>query len=117
MKTSLSDISPIPTSHGCGEKKVLFLGKDFRSPITQIAVTALYEGEKVPEHAHPTMEEFFLVRKGQLRISVGDEVYTCAADDFIYVPAATRHHIEALTTSEILTIGCAIEDADKNSEQ
>lgn len=107
MKTSLSDISPIPTSHGCGEKKVFFLGKDFGSHITQIAVTALCEGEKVPEHTHPTMEEFFLVRKGQLRISVGDEVYTCAEDDFFYVPAAVLHSIEALTSCEILTIGCA----------
>ncbi len=108
MKTSISDISPIPTSHDCGEKKVLFLGKDFGSHITQIAVTALSEEETVPEHAHPTMEEFFLVRKGQLRISVGDEVYTCSTDDFVYVPAAVRHSIKALTSSEILTIGCAI---------
>lgn len=117
MKTSLSDISPIPTSHSCGEKKVLFLGKDFGSHITQIAVTALSEGEKVPEHAHPTMEEFFLARKGQLRITVGDEVYTCAADDFIYVPAAVRHSIEALTNSEILTIGCAVGDPDQTTAQ
>lgn len=117
MKTSLPGISPIPTSHGCGEKKVLFLGKDFGSPITQIAVTTLSKGEKVPEHTHPTMEEFFLVRKGQLRISVGDEMYTCAEDDFIYVPAAAHHSIEALTSSEILTIGCATEGAGKNSEQ
>lgn len=117
MTTSLSDISPITTSHGCGEKKVLFLGKDFHSPITQIAVTALSDGEKVPEHAHPTMEEFFLVRKGQLRISIGDEVYTCSADDFVYVPAAVRHSIEALTSSEILTIGCAVGDTDQTTAQ
>ena len=117
MKTSLSGISPIPTSHGCGEKKVLFLGKNFGSHITQIAVTALCEGEKVPAHAHPTMEEFFLVRKGQLRISVGDEVCTCSADDFIYVPAAVRHSIEALTSSETLTIGCAVRDTDQTTAQ
>ena len=108
---------PIPTSHGCGEKKVLFLGKDFGSHITQIAVTALSDGETVPGHSNPTMEEFFLVRKGQLRISVGNEVYTCVADDFVYVPAAVRHSIEALTSSEILTIGCAIGDTDKTSAQ
>ena len=112
MKTSLPDISPIPTSHGCGEKKVLFLGKYFSSPITQIAVTALCEGEKVLEHAHPTMEEFFLVRKGQLRISVGDEVYMCKADDFIFVPADVSHSIEALTNSEILTI-CSMSNETK----
>lgn len=112
-----SSIVSIPTSHGCGEKKVLFLGNNLGSPITQIAMTALSEGETVPEHAHPTMEEFFLVRKGQLRISVGDDVYTCSADDFVYVPAAAHHSIEALTSCEILTIGCAIEDAGKNSEQ
>lgn len=115
MKTSLSDISPIPTSHGCGGKKVLFHGKAFGSNITQIAVTALSEGETVPEHAHPTMEEFFLVRKGQLSISVGDDVYTCTADDFVYVPAAVLHSIEALTSSEILTIGCAVGDPDQTT--
>ena len=80
-------------------------------------MTALCEGEKVPAHAHPTMEEFFLVRKGQLRISVGDEVCTCSADDFIYVPAAVRHSIEALTSSETLTIGCAVRDTDQTTAQ
>lgn len=109
MKTAISDISPIPTSHDCGRKKVLFLGKDFHSPVTQIAVTSLSEGETVPEHIHPTMDEFFLVRKGTLTVCAGGNKECCREDDFIYVPAGTTHSLKATTCSEILTIGCETE--------
>lgn len=105
---SITSILPFPTSHGIGEKRVLISKDEVRSGITQIAVTELRKGERAEEHTHPDMEEFFIIRKGKVSISVGDETVACTADDFIFVPAGTRHSLYAEEDAELLTIGCAI---------
>lgn len=105
---NLYSIAPVSTSHGCGMKRVLVKNGDVASPITQIAVTAFVEGEKAGRHSHPTMDEFFLVRRGSIRITVGEDTEVFGADGFVSVPAGTAHEMEAVTDCEILTIGCAV---------
>ncbi len=104
---SLWNVDPEATSHGCGEKRILLSNKETSSSITQIAVTLLHQGEKAELHSHPTMEECFLIRSGRLRISVDNQTFDCMPGDFLRIPPATPHQLEALEESEMLTIGCA----------
>ena len=104
---SLIDILPIRTSHGCGQKRILLRKEETNTTLTQIAITALSAGEESGAHIHPTMEECFLVRKGEIRIELEEKCISGSADDFIHIPAGTMHNVIALTNVELLTIGCA----------
>lgn len=106
-KKVLADVPIVATSHHCGRKRVLVGSADTPSAITQIAVTALEAGEGVETHTHPTMEEYFFIRKGLLRICIADSSDEFGPDTFIRIPANAPHSINALTDSELITIGCA----------
>ena len=108
MKKKIIDIIPISTTHGVGEKRVLLNSQETSTPLTQIAVTRLKAGEMAKEHLHPTMEEFFLFQKGDAIMTVGEEQITCSSGDFISIPANTLHALKAITSHEIITIGCAV---------
>ena len=52
-------------------------------------------------HAHESIDEFFLVVKGEGYIEFKDgEKIEYAPDDLIYIPADTEHKIEATGTEE-----------------
>ncbi len=110
IKRSVYNISPILTSHACGEKRVLVANDETCSAITQIAVTKLNGGTCVEEHVHNTMEEYFFVRNGVVSISVDGEEYLLKTDDFISVEAKSKHTIKAITDCELLTIGVAVDE-------
>ena len=76
MKKKIIDIIPISTTHGIGEKRVLLNSQETSTPLTQIAVTRLKAGEAATEHLHPTMEEFFLLQKGDASMTVGKQQIT-----------------------------------------
>lgn len=55
-----SELLPfIPTAHATGQKKTFFNGNEATSDLTQFACGKLESGQIIPEHSHPTMEEFF----------------------------------------------------------
>lgn len=85
----MNSIAPQPTSHGCGMKRVLVSNGDVSSPVTQIAVTSLVKGERAERHSHPTMDEFFLVRRGSIRITVGEDTEVFGADGFVSTAVPT----------------------------
>lgn len=45
MRRSLNDISPVPSSHKVGMKRVLLAAEESGCAITQIAITDLKAGE------------------------------------------------------------------------
>ncbi len=106
-KRSLHTTPPTLTSHNIGEKRVLLSNDETVTAITQIAVTTLIAAQEVETHAHPTMEEYFLFRKGVATLTIAGEIIECAADDFVVVPPGTPHKLKAITDIEVLTIGCA----------
>lgn len=57
MRRSLSDISPVPSSHKVGLKRVLLAANESGCAITQIAVTDLKAGEMAEAHVHEDMME------------------------------------------------------------
>ncbi|MFI3303608.1 MAG: cupin domain-containing protein [Rikenellaceae bacterium] len=109
LKKSLSKVDITTTYHAIGEKRVLLSNDETSAAITQIAVTRLKAGEQIERHAHPTMEEYFLIREGAVIITVNNEIVECQKDDFVVIPPCAQHTLTAVTDIELLTIGCATE--------
>ena len=109
MFRNLTDIAPVTTSHGVGQKRVLLSSNESGCSLTQIAVTELKAGEIAAAHVHPDMQEGFYVLDGELEIDLNGEKTTCCKDTFVYVEKCTSHELHALTDSRIMTVGCVIE--------
>ena len=108
MKRSLSDITPLPSSHKVGMKRVLLAAKESGCAITQIAVTDLKAGEVAEAHVHEDMMEGFYVMSGVLDMVLDGEVEHCKEGDFVWVRCRTRHELHAKTDVRIMTIGCVV---------
>ena len=109
MIRHLTAISPVITSHGVGQKRVLYTNNESGCSLTQIAVTVLKAGEIAFAHVHPDMQEGFYVLDGELEIEHGRKKAICGKDTFVYVEKCTSHEMHAITDSRIMTIGCLIE--------
>lgn len=109
MLRHLTDIVPVTTSHGVGQKRVLLSSNESGCSLTQVAITDLKAGEIAVAHVHPDMQEGFYVLDGELEINLDGKKNTCRKDTFVYVEKCTSHELHALTDSRIMTIGCVIE--------
>ena len=109
MIRHLADITPVTTSHGVGQKRVLLSSNESGCSLTQIAVTELKAGEIAAAHVHPDMQEGFYVLDGELEVYLDGIKTICSRDTFVYVEKCTSHEMRALTNSRIMTIGCVIE--------
>ena len=69
------------TTHGVGEKRVIFAREDVGDPVTQIACTRLFTNEKVEGHVHLTMDEYFFFLEGECIITIDGEKHWCRAED------------------------------------
>lgn len=108
MISHLSVISPIPTSHGVGRKRVLLSKEESKCSLTQIAITELKAGEVAPAHIHPDMQEAFYVLEGELEMTLDGERNICPQETFIYVDKGTSHELKALTDCRVMTVGCEV---------
>lgn len=109
LQKTISDIAPILTGHGVGEKRVLLTKKDHFSPITQIAHTRLVEGTSVGAHTHATMDEHFIFLLGKCRVITDGKELLCEGGQYLFIPAGVNHEINVLTDTELITIGVATE--------
>lgn len=106
---NLKDITATPSSHGCGEKRVLASIEETVSAITQIAETTLHKGETVDMHTHESMEEFFYILDGEVKMISDGLMAICTKGDFINIKPKERHGLKAVTDCQLLTIGCSTE--------
>lgn len=109
IKRSLTDIDPIPTSHGIGVKQVLLASEETSSAVTQIAKSSLNKGEKVEEHIHPTMDEHYLCLSGEGVLYVDHQRIAFTKDTYVLVKAGSSHYLEATSDVTFLTMGIATE--------
>ena len=70
MIRHLADITPVTTSHGVGQKRVLLSSSESGCSLTQIAVTELKADETAVAHVHPDMQEGFYVLDGDLEVDL-----------------------------------------------
>lgn len=106
---NINDIVAISTSHGCGQKKVLLANDESRAPVTQIAITRLAKGTSVEKHTHPTMEEYFFLLYGLLKVTICGSETILTEGGFIQIEAGCEHSLEASTDCRLMTIGCAVD--------
>ena len=104
---SISDISPVSTRHGVGEKRIIACADSVGEPFTQIAKTVLKTGDYVDVHTHPTMSEHFFILEGKCIVFVGDKEYPCCSGDYLFLPADVPHSISVLIETTMITIGVA----------
>lgn len=108
MKRSLTDITPVPSSHKVGLKRVLLAAEESGCAITQIAVTDLKAGEVAEAHVHEDMMEGFYVMSGCFDIMLDGETLHCVKDDFVWAECGVCHELRAVTDVRMMTIGCAL---------
>jgi len=106
----VQNLSPQLTSHGIGSKLVLLANHETNSAITQIAMTTLLKGEFVESHAHPTMDEHFLIVSGEGKMFLDGDTIQCVPGRYILVPATLIHGVEAVKEMYFLTIGVSTND-------
>lgn len=116
MKRSLTDITPVPSSHKVGLKRVLLAANESGSAITQIAVTDFKAGEVAEAHVHEDMMEGFYVMSGELDMVLDGEVEHCKEGDFVWVESGLCHELRAVTDVRMMTIGC-LADSAENAEK
>lgn len=109
----LSAIIPQMTNHYVGLKRVLISKKETKSNITQIALTILRAGEETDRHCHLSMEEFFFFHSGRLELTVDSETRIYGQGDFIMVECGEMHQLKAIEDTELLTIGCAVNNKNE----
>jgi len=91
----LSNIKPVVTAHGTGEKRVFLNSSDTPTSLTQFAYGRFRPGETCEEHVHPTMEECFYFIKGVGTYTVDDKKYPLTPGAFLRIPAGVPHRLEA----------------------
>ena len=106
MIRKLSEIIPVITSHGVGQKRVLLSKEESGCSITQIAITELKAGEFASAHIHPDMQEAFYVLDGEIEITLNGIPSRCTKESFVYVDKGISHELKALTNCKFMTIGC-----------
>lgn len=109
LKRSLSKVTPLPSSHKVGMKRVLLAAEESGCAITQIAVTDLKAGEVAETHCHVDMQEGFYVMSGVLDMVLDGEEEHCKEGDFVWVESGTSHELHAKTDVRMMTIGCLAE--------
>jgi quercetin dioxygenase-like cupin family protein len=54
-------------------------------------------GDHVPRHVHHAVDEAFFVLSGQYRIECGDQTWTAAVDDFVFLPRGVAHSYDVVS--------------------
>jgi len=105
---SLDNIDAKVTAHGIGIKKVFITGDQCDSNITQVAFGELKMYEKIENHLHTTMDEFYFFIEGQATFIIDSNDFSCPAGTFVKVPAGALHGLEAISTINFIYWGVAI---------
>lgn len=96
-----------PTAHVTGLKKIFFDGTDVSSDLTQFAYGRLESRENIPEHRHPTMEEFFYFLSGTGTYMINGQTVALKAGVAVKIPPGALHILTAHETLGFLYFGIA----------
>ena len=102
------DLEPQFTVHGIGKKQVFLSREKCESNVHQVAFGTLISGEKVEEHVHDTMEEFYYFLSGKSTFHIGNDIYNCENGVFLMIPSKTKHYLFANSDSSFIYWGVGI---------
>jgi quercetin dioxygenase-like cupin family protein len=61
-----------------------------------VGMVYIYPGATNPPHTHPNCDESLVLLQGELRHTIGDEVFDLKAGDLIHIPQGKRHQAESV---------------------
>jgi quercetin dioxygenase-like cupin family protein len=102
---NISDIEFTKSSHNGQLKKVIFIGTEMTSAVTQVAYTELFAGEIIEEHLHDSMEEVFLVLEGNCEFCLDGVSQVLMKDSVIKIAPKIKHKLKALTETKLYYFG------------
>lgn len=108
MVIQLSDIKPIQTAHGVGEKFILLQNRGEKSGLTQVAIGVLETGEIIELHLHSSMEEYFFFLDGTAIFIVDELQIHCKQGTFVQIKENQIHQLEANQRVRFLYWGVAL---------
>jgi quercetin dioxygenase-like cupin family protein len=76
-----------------------------QTPEMNIRVNRLEE--RIKRHTHPTSDHFLYVIKGQIELSVGNEMRVVGAGDFVTIPRGMPHAMHKIGASEAVFLDVA----------
>jgi mannose-6-phosphate isomerase-like protein (cupin superfamily) len=88
-------------SHQANVQKKVFLRNGDIPHLTQFAMAIFLPEEKVASHVHLDMYETFFVMKGELSISVNDQVLVLGKGESITVEPSEAHSLWNASESEL----------------
>lgn len=102
---NISEIEFTKSSHPGQSKKVIFLGSEMISSVTQVAFVELLAGEIIEEHLHESMEEVFLVLDGDCEFCLNGVPQVLMKDSVIKIAPKIKHKLKALTDTKLYYFG------------
>ncbi len=91
----LSELSPVLTAHGTGQKFVFRSNDQMSNASTQIAFGQFEPGEVCEEHVHSTMYEYFFFLEGKGTYLIDNVSYDLEEMCFLEIPPKKRHSLHA----------------------
>ena len=98
---NISEIEFTKSSHSGPLKKVIFLGFEMISSVTQVAYAELLAGEIIEEHLHDSMEEVFLILEGDCEFCLNGVPQILIKDSVIKIAPKIKHKLKALTDTKL----------------
>ena len=102
---NISEIEFTKSSHPGQLKKVIFIGSEMISAVTQVANAELRAGDIVEEHYHDSMEEVFLVLDGNCEFCLDGVPQLLIKDSVIKIAPKIKHKLKALTETKLYYFG------------
>ncbi len=107
---NISEIEFTNSSHPGQLKKVIFIGSEMTSAITQVAYVELFEGEIIEEHLHDSMEEVFLVLEVNCEFCLDGVPQVLKKDSVIKIAPKIKHKLKALTETKLYYFGVSTKE-------
>jgi len=72
--------------------------------LKQVKMLFIQKGEGTSLQFHWNKEEYFMVGKGKVSLTLGNQIFLVLPGMFVYVPPAALHQIQALEESELIEV-------------
>jgi quercetin dioxygenase-like cupin family protein len=102
---NILEIEFTKSSHHGKLKKVIFIGSEMTSAVTQVAYVELLAGEIIEEHLHDSMEEVFLVLDGNCEFCLDGVSQRLIKGSVIKIAPKIKHKLKALTETKLYYFG------------
>lgn len=92
-------------------KKVLFKSNDFdKGQVVVVNWSSLPKGKSFARHYHESLQEVFIIIKGEVKAYVNDQEVILESGDGLIVDVNEKHSMENVTEEDVLFVMFGISD-------